>query len=67
MSPTKSDVLELINTAPHGLTTRQVREHLGGPDYCVAGKLSRLYAYGEIDKQSLGGNRALWKRREKTL
>ena len=62
MSPTKSDVLELINTAPAGMTTRQVRELMGGTDYCISNNLSRLYAYGQIDKQSLGGNRALWER-----
>lgn len=64
MSPTKSEVLAAINSAPAGLTTRQVHDALGGPDYAIAGKLSRLYAYGQIDKESAGGNRALWKRRE---
>ena len=66
MSPTKSDVLALVNAAPDGITTREVRARLSGTDYCISNNLSRLYAYGEIDKQSLGGNRALWKRRERT-
>lgn len=64
MSPTQASVLDLVNATPAGLTTRQVRDVLGGPDYAVAGKLSRLYARDQIDKESLGGNRALWKRRE---
>lgn len=64
MSPTKSEVLELVNTVSSGLTTQQVIGFLGGTDYAIRTKLSRLYAYGQIDKESAGGNRALWKRRE---
>lgn len=53
MSPTKQQVLSVINQHPQGLTTAQLAEHFNAPSYNVSGVCSRLHAYGKIGRKPI--------------
>ena len=46
----KQQILELLQTAPNGLTSVEVAAELGADSHDVRGRLSKLAAYGEIEK-----------------
>lgn len=64
MSPGKAAILAAVLAAPAGLTTQEIIARTRGTDYSVRTALSRLYAYGDIDKQVIARNgKAIWKPR----
>ena len=56
----KPDIAQLIVAVllpfPHGLTTREITELTGMTSYNTSGKLSKLAAYGVIEKLTITGD-----------
>ena len=50
MSVSARQILEALKTAPEGLTSAEVSEKLGAANYDPRGRLSKLAAYGEVEK-----------------
>ena len=50
MSVTKQQILRLLQAAPEGLSTNEISARLGTGSYNAGGRLSKLAAYGEIEK-----------------
>lgn len=50
MSIEKRLILELMRATPEGLTSVEVAAGLGESPHYVGGRLSKLAAYGEIEK-----------------
>jgi hypothetical protein len=50
MSITAKIIIDVLRTAPDGMTTKEVSEKLGVNPYDAGGRLSKLAAYGKIDK-----------------
>jgi hypothetical protein len=50
MSITIQQILEVLRAAPEGLTAKEVSAKLGAASYDAGGRLSKLTAYGEIEK-----------------
>jgi hypothetical protein len=59
----KQEILQLLGTAPDGLTSVEVAAGLGAKCHDVDGRLSKLAAYGDVEKlkgpSSLG--KAKWR------
>lgn len=53
MAPTRAEILAKVSSTPAGLRTREVVALLGGDANSVSSVLSKLYAYGLIDKTVL--------------
>jgi DNA-binding IclR family transcriptional regulator len=66
MFPTHAQILQIVNAAPAGLTTRQIAEKLDMAVPTVSGVVSKLAAYGHIAKEPLAGRckTYLWKPRQ---
>jgi hypothetical protein len=45
-------ILEVLRMAPEGLTAREVSDKLDDVHYNAGGRLSKLAAYGEIEKMN---------------
>ena len=52
MSITTQQILEVLRAAPEGLTAKEVSAKLGASSYDAGGRLSKLAAYGEIEKMN---------------
>ena len=50
MSISKQQILQLLQGAPGGLTSVEVAAGLGASSHHVGGRLSKLAAYGELEK-----------------
>ena len=50
MSITTQQILEVLRAAPEGLTAKEVSAKLGAASYDAGGRLSKLAAYGTIEK-----------------
>jgi hypothetical protein len=50
MSITTKQILEVLRAAPEGLTAKEVSARLNADSYDPGGRLSKLAAYGEIEK-----------------
>jgi hypothetical protein len=50
MSITKQQILQLLHAAPEGLTANEISARLGADSYHAGARLSKLTAYGEIEK-----------------
>ena len=50
LSITTQQILEVLRAAPEGLTAKEVSTKLGAVSYDAGGRLSKLAAYGEIEK-----------------
>ncbi len=64
MSPTRAGVLAALQLVPLGITTAALADQMCAPRYAVSSILSKLAAYGLIDKAVLisgHANGALWK------
>lgn len=66
MSATKQEVLTVLATRPDGMTSREVIAAMGCASYQAQGILSKLAAYGAIDKvkppyQCRPSNKVLWR------
>jgi predicted transcriptional regulator len=63
MSITAQKILDVLRAAPGGLTTKEVSEKLGVGAYDAAGRLSKLAAYGKIEriKNTLPSEKGKWR------
>ena len=50
MSITTKMIIDALRAAPDGMTTNEVSAKLGVNSYDAGGRLSKLAAYGKIDK-----------------
>ena len=50
MSITTKMIIDVLRTAPDGMTTNELSAKLGVNSYDAGGRLSKLAAYGKIDK-----------------
>ena len=50
MSITTLQILEVLRAAPEGLTAKEVAAKLGAVTHNAGGRLSKLAAYGKIEK-----------------
>ncbi len=50
VSVTKQHILQLLRTAPEGLSSKEIATELGAGSDNVGGRLSKMAAYGEIEK-----------------
>jgi hypothetical protein len=50
MSITKQQILDVLRPAPGGLTAKEVSAKLGAVSYDAGGRLSKLAAYGDLEK-----------------
>lgn len=50
MSITTQQILEVLRAAPEGLTAKEVATKLGAASHEAGGRLSKLAAYGKIEK-----------------
>lgn len=50
MSVTKQQILQLLRAAPEGLSSNELAARLGAASYDARARLSKLAAYGEIEK-----------------
>ena len=61
---TASDIIALVNSHPHGLTTAQAAEITGMKPGTIATRLSKLADYGKInrtrDRSGNGNNASRW-------
>lgn len=66
MSPTRADILAAIEREPAGITSAGLAAKLHTTRYRVSGVLSKLAAYGHIDKNGLAGRSGtcIWSRKE---
>lgn len=55
MSPTRQQILSVINRHPQGITARRVAELVNGTSYTVSGVCSKLFAYGQIRRKPIEG------------
>lgn len=64
MAPTKAQILAKVNATPGGLRTREIVQQLGGNANSVGAILSKLCAYGVIEREILNKRRdSVWKPR----
>jgi Mn-dependent DtxR family transcriptional regulator len=64
MTPTRDEILAAVNAEPVGITSADLARKLGSTAYSVSGTLSKLCAYGLIDRQPTTRNGAyLWHKR----
>ena len=63
MSITAQQLLDVLRIAPEGLTSKQVSAKLGITSYEASSRLSKLAAYGKIErtKSSLSRRKAHWR------
>jgi predicted transcriptional regulator len=62
MTPTRDEILAAINAETYGITSAELARKLGGTAYNVSSTLSKLAAYGLIDRERIGCNGAyLWR------
>jgi len=52
MPISSKQILEVLRMAPEGLTAREVSDKLDDVHYNAGGRLSKLAAYGEIEKMN---------------
>jgi hypothetical protein len=66
MSITAQKLLDVLRAAPEGLTTKEVSAKLGVGPYDAGGRLSKLAAYGKIEriKGKLPCEKAKWRLRQ---
>ena len=50
MSISTKQIIEVLRAAPEGLTAKEVSARLDAASYNAGGRLSKLAAYGEIEK-----------------
>jgi DNA-binding IclR family transcriptional regulator len=62
MPPTRDQVLLLIEKHPEGLMTQDICRLTGIPGYSASSKLSKLFAYGLIERYDIAkSNAKRWK------
>lgn len=66
MSITAQKILDVLRAAPGGLTTKEVSAKLGVGAYDAGGRLSKLAAYGKIEriKSTLPSEKVKWRFRQ---
>jgi hypothetical protein len=52
MSISAKQIIEVLRAAPEGLTAKEVSARLNADSYDAGGRLSKLTAYGEIEKMT---------------
>jgi predicted ArsR family transcriptional regulator len=63
MPITKLHILQLLRAAPDGLTSDEIAAALGVNPHQLSGRLSKLTAYGELDKyrNPASSGKAVWR------
>ena len=63
MSITEQQIFEVLRIAPEGLTSKEVSAKLGIAFYNASGRLSKLAAYGKIERvrSRLSSREARWR------
>jgi hypothetical protein len=63
MSITAQQIFDVLRIAPDGLTSKEVSAKLGIASYDAGGRLSKLAAYGQIErmKSPLSSRKARWR------
>jgi hypothetical protein len=51
LTTTNKKIIRTLAAAPQGLLSREVTERTGLPSYVILSRLSKLAAYGVIDKR----------------
>lgn len=64
---TQQRIIDLLESHPDGVTTQEASVKLGGKPLTVAGRLSKLHAYGVIRRTHRPGAIAkpIWKPKER--